>query len=414
MFENGESPNIDSVKIPSSIELIDHPNSIDLVKEDQEWLSSFGVNPDWQNDADKLELLRDAIRNGSLHLDKSISHDSYNTILGARLYFIEFVGISKKVIKDFQTTNPNIIPLDTFIKTQRVLYSLGLDNKKIINVAPRIIGLSSESIQEKITNLATLGLDPIKIVNAVPTILHYTPESIQEKITNLATLGLDPIKIVNMLPTILHYTHESIQEKMTNLATLGLDPIKIVNMTPAVIHYTSESMQAKINNLTSLGLDPKEIITTFPNVLCLSPKSVEKKVKFIQQSAKLLQWQYSAVDLIKVYPNVLAFNPQKLAILRRIAAHRLTSEAKSCNPSILSSKLTIPIEKYIIALANTNNKQSLSLSELSKMALKVTLDTADRKEKAIQYSTKTQDRIAKMYLKYAIDKPPKSNTNTDN
>ncbi len=382
MFENGKSPNIDSVKIPSSIELIDHPNSIDLVKEDQEWLSSFGVNPDWQNDADKLELLRDAIRNGSLHLDKSISHDSYNTILEARLYFIEFVGISKKVIKDFQTTNPNIIPLDTFIKTQRVLYSLGLDNKKIINVAPRIIGLSSESIQEKITNLATLGLDPIKIVN--------------------------------MLPTILHYTHESIQEKMTNLATLGLDPIKIVNMTPAVIHYTSESMQAKINNLTSLGLDPKEIITTFPNVLCLSPKSVEKKVKFIQQSAKLLQWQYSAVDLIKVYPNILAFNPQKLAILRRIAAHRLTSEAKSCNPSILSSKLTIPIEKYIIALANTNNKQSLSLSELSKMALKVTLDTADRKEKAIQYSTKTQDRIAKMYLKYAIDKPPKSNTNTDN
>ena len=382
MFENGKSPNIDSVKIPSSIELIDHPNGIDLVKEDQEWLSSFGVNPDWQNDADKLELLRDAIRNGSLHLDKSISHDSYNTILEARLYFIEFVGISKKVIKDFQTTNPNIIPLDTFIKTQRVLYSLGLDNKKIINVAPRIIGLSSESIQEKITNLATLGLDPIKIVN--------------------------------MLPTILHYTHESIQEKMTNLATLGLDPIKIVNMTPAVIHYTSESMQAKINNLTSLGLDPKEIITTFPNVLCLSPKSVEKKVKFIQQSAKLLQWQYSAVDLIKVYPNVLAFNPQKLAILRRIAAHRLTSEAKSCNPSILSSKLTIPIEKYIIALANTNNKQSLSLSELSKMALKVTLDTADRKEKAIQYSTKTQDRIAKMYLKYAIDKPPKSNTNTDN
>jgi hypothetical protein len=186
---------------------------------------------------------------------------------------------------------------------------------------------------------------------------------------------------------------------MSNLTALGLDAAKVVNTLPATIGYAPESVREKMSNLTALGLDAAKVVNASPAAISLAPESAREKIRFLRRSARLLKWQYTAEDLVNTYPALLGFNTNKLAILRRFAAHHVNSAARTSSPNTLRSNLIVPLEKYIIALSHHGDDQTYSLIELSKMARNIKLDSSQRKEQAIELAP-SLGRIGAMYLFY--------------
>jgi hypothetical protein len=120
---------------------------------------------------------------------------------------------------------------------------------------------------------------------------------------------------------------------------------------------------------------------------------------FLRRSARLLQWQNPAEELVNAFPALLGYSTKKLAILRHIAARHVDSTERTSIPFMLQSKLMVPLEKYIIALSRLEDDQVPSLSELSKKARSIKLDSLERKERASEIAP-SMGRIGTMYLGY--------------
>ncbi len=509
-----------------------------ITQEDHNWLSSFGVDDNCLNNGDFIEEINSYILEGSQKLGNPGNEELYQSIILARYKFFDFIGIGDEVLDIFKKSNPTLIPLDTFISTQRVLEShningskiiqtspfiiglapesveikinnlrnlgidackainsspvtlslapeyieakidtlnnlgidavktvnsfpnslglatesinvkvenlnaLGLNATKVINSCPAVLGYAPESIRTKIDNLNDLGIDVVKTVNSFPAVLGYAPESIRTKIENLREIGLDNIKVINMAPMVLGLTTESIKTKISNLKEFGLDGTKIVNYTPTILALATESIRAKIDNLNDLGIDAIKAINKFPTtlgyaqesvrlkyynlinlginatrvinsspmVLGLATESVNSKFRILDRTARLLKWEYSAQDLIEDFPMILGYNSKKIAILRRIMATHITDEENQIKPARLKSPLITPLEKYIIALHQTENNEKYTLRELSKLSERIKLPAQERREKALSITSDKQNlslgRIGLMYLDYR-NIPPK-------
>ena len=345
----------------------DNQDLLVLTPKDQDWLDSYGVDSAWQSDTALRQSLNELIELGSLRLYKSVNQDRWLDVVSARISFLNFVGIADDFIKEFQTNYPTITPLDTFISTQRVMHSLGLNAARVVNASQAAIGLAPESVREKMANLTALGLDAAQVVNAFPTAIGYAPESVRGKMANLTALGLDAARVVNALPAAIGYAPESVRGKMANLTALGLDAARVVNATPADIS--------------------------------LAPESVREKMLFLRSSARLLRWQNPAEELVNAFPALLGYSTKKLAILRHIAARHVDSTERTSSPFMLRSKLITPLEKYIIAISRLEDDQVLSLSELSREARNIKLDSLERKELASEIAP-SMGRIGTMYLDY--------------
>ena len=377
----------------------DNQDLLVLTPKDQDWLDSYGVDSAWQSDTALRQSLNELIELGSLRLYKSVNQDRWLDVVSARISFLNFVGIADDFIKEFQTNYPTITPLDTFISTQRVMHSLGLNAARVVNASQAAIGLAPESVREKMANLTALGLDAAQVVNAFPTAIGYAPESVREKMANLTALGLDAAQVVNAFPTAIGYAPESVRGKMANLTALGLDAARVVNALPAAIGYAPESVRGKMANLTALGLDAARVVNATPADISLAPESVREKMLFLRSSARLLRWQNPAEELVNAFPALLGYSTKKLAILRHIAARHVDSTERTSSPFMLRSKLITPLEKYIIAISRLEDDQVLSLSELSREARNIKLDSLERKELASEIAP-SMGRIGTMYLDY--------------
>ena len=312
-----------------------NPVLFELTFEDQDWLDSFGIDPAWQNDTALRQSLNELIAIGSLRPNKSVDQDRRQDIVSARIGFLKFIGLPDDLIDKFQSQCSTIIPLDTFISTQRVMHSLGLDGARMISMFPPAFGLA--------------------------------PESVREKMANFTSFGLDAARLVNKNPGAINLAQELVRENMANFTSLGLDAVRIVNKNARAIGY--------------------------------APESVHEKMLILRRSAKLLQWQYSAEELVNAYPALIGFNTRKLAILRRIAAYHVDSAERTSSPVKLTDKLIVPLEKYIIALSQLEDDQVLSLRELSKKARVIKLDSSERKKQASEIAP-SMGHIGTIYLAY--------------
>ena len=408
-----------------------------LTAEDQEWLSSYGVDPSWQDDQRLVEELTLLIATGSRRLDEPENQtiEAHTQIMTAREKFFRFVGVSDETLSFFmvESNHPTIIPLDTFIGTQRMfaqydlnaskvinkfpsalgyapetvkekldnLTTLGLNATKVINTKSSALGYAPETIKEKLDNLTTLGLDATKIINKFPQTIGLAPETIKEKIDNLTTLGLNTTKVINTHPGALGLAPETVKEKLDNLTALGLDAAKVINTSPSAIGLAPESVKAKIDNLSTLGLDATKVINKFSGTLSLAPETVKNKMKFLSRSTKLLQWEHSAQELVETFPSILGINIQKLRILRRIASHHINEASRSADPGVISNALYVPLEKYIIILSEQAKEDSkpFEIKSFINSAYRLELDATQRKQKALSVAPHL-GRIGVMYANY--------------
>jgi len=381
-------------------EVLPEHSTIELTLDDQSWLSSFGVGPYWQDDSTLTVELNELIRLGSEHIIEPDNGSQYQQIILAREKFFDFVGVDSETFETFRRAHPTIIPLDTFVSTQRLMNNLGLGAVKIINTVPAAIGYAPESVRAKVDNLTELGLDAVKIINTLPPAISYAPKSVRAKVDNLTELGLDAVKIINTVPAAISYAPKSVRAKVDNLTELGLDAVKIINALPAAIGLAPESVRAKVDNLTELGLDAVKIINTMPPAISYAPESVRAKVRFLERTVQFLQWGFTAKDLIEEYPAIIGFATKKLQILRRIAATHLTDDARNIQPKNLKSKLIIPIENYLLSI-QLDEQPPLDDGLLTD-ARRIKLDALTRREQAmILARTGKLGRIGTMYLDYA-------------
>ena len=159
-----------TINLPSEPEL-------QLIPADQAWLASFGVDPAWQNNPEIVSELSRVIITGSKRLDEPVNQtvEAHTEIMAAREQFMRFVGIPDETMRTFRVEKPTIIPLDTFIDSQRTLTELGLDAAKVINTHPAAIGYAAESVKAKFDNLTELGLNAAKVINTHPTAIGLAP-----------------------------------------------------------------------------------------------------------------------------------------------------------------------------------------------------------------------------------------------
>ncbi len=186
---------------------------------------------------------------------------------------------------------------------------------------------------------------------------------------------------------------------MDNYTALGIDAVKLVNAMPQAIGLAPESVREKMDNYTALGIDAVKLVNAMPSAIGYAPESVRNKIEFLRRSVKLLKWEYSPEQLVNTYPAILGFNTKKLSVLRRIAAVHLDLNARTVNPNTIRSSLIIPLEKYIIAISQLQEEQTIPLSKLFLKARNIKLDSSDRKELAVEVAP-SLGRIGVVYLDY--------------
>ena len=229
-------------------EVLPEHNTIELTLDDQSWLSSFGVDPSWQDDPTLAVELNELIRLGSEHINESDSESQYQQIILAREKFFDFVGVDSETFKTFCRATPTIIPLDTFVGTQRLMNTLGLDAVKIINTLPAAIGFAPESVRAKVDNLTELGLDAVKIINTLPAAIGLAPESVRAKVRFLE-------RTVKFLQW--EFTAKDIVEEYPAILSFSTKKLRILKRI-ATMHLTENARSITPRRLKSFLITPLE------------------------------------------------------------------------------------------------------------------------------------------------------------
>lgn len=383
-----------------STEQLLQPTETRLTEADQLWLARFGVDPSWQDNPEAVADINGLIELGSMHINGIESEASPLAIEEARERFMAFVGIENETITKLRINSPRLVPLDTFIQTQRTMYSAGLDGPRVVSLFPRVMGLAPESVSAKIDNLDTLGLDASKVINSQPSLISHAPESIELKFNVMDNLGLNATKVINGFPAVLTRSPKYIKQKVNFMEGLGLDAIKVINSQPSVISYAPESIEKRVKNLDKLGLDASKVIVGLPSILSKSEQTIHKRLNLIEGYARVLKWRGSAKDLVETYPAILAFDRKKLKVFARIAADHIFASERQAKSREVANALFVPLEQYIIALAEAPDLKS-NIVDLKNAARRNSSSREQRRREA-QKSAKSGQlgKIGMAYLSY--------------
>lgn len=411
---------------------------VELEPADQEWLAAFGVDSTWQTDNSLRHAVDATVRIGSHRLDGMGpgAGVSPQEVVAARKQFLEFLGIEQAVIDKALRLHPRLLPIATMIEAQREMHTLqinspkiaqrfpaifgysasnleesaasleamGLEASAVINAAPSIVGLSANQLADKLACLTEVGLDSEKVVGKNAAVLGQARPAIERKVRVLQEIGVDPVRAINSAPRILGYASETIRNRARNLDALGLDAATIIQKQPSALGFGKKAVKAKMDALEDLGLDPVRMISALPATLGYSSKSVSEKVRQLDESTRLLRWEYTTQELLEVFPSIIGYNSKKLAILSRIAGAYLSAANRSEPPESVRPALITPLEQYIIALTKGGIKPdgSLSIKELRNHALvHKELGREERRKQALgAAATGGLGRIGLMYIDY--------------
>lgn len=105
----------------------------------------------------------------------------------------------------------------------------------MIKKTPNILGISLQSMKEKLEDLCDLGFSYSEVINMTtnhPTLFNYTFTYIKDKINDIISLGLtmEEVKhIIKVFPSILGLSIENIKEKVEFYDSIGLHDLMIIN-----------------------------------------------------------------------------------------------------------------------------------------------------------------------------------------
>lgn len=350
------------MELPCSQEVSETENVLtrylreEIGENDAQWLAAYGFDV---GDVVTCMALRALVSEGS----QSIVADT-DRVLEARRVFFGALGL--QTVVDAPDVSDTIVPLNTFVCTQRLLGLLGVDVKRVTNAHPMLATYSYDSVLNKLEALIANNVNAIKMVNECPSLLGYAPQTIVFKMETFAKLGITAEAIENY-PTMLTYAADSMREKLATIEQFGISPTAIVNGCP--------------------------------NVLGLSPELVSMKIRFLQRTCCVLGWQHSAGELIERAPIILTYSLPKLQILRRLAAERLSISSRNASLSEVAEALRVPLEKYLLVDSNKSGVE-VDVSSFKRQAKRLKYNAPTRKKLAAERIGQL-GRVGRMYANYA-------------
>jgi hypothetical protein len=195
-----------------------------LSHEDRPWLEELGCAWPEVGQDEWLDSMNQIVEIGSEHLkttkriEGADSSRQLEIVAARELFFGYLTKISQKAINKLRTTSaPKLVPINTFIETQRVFRGSEISAAPIIEKYPYIINYGPELAKNKISGLESLSIN-VKTLATNPSIFSSSVETIESKLKNLEAAGLkDASKVVNACPTLLNLSIDSVQAKLRAL-----------------------------------------------------------------------------------------------------------------------------------------------------------------------------------------------------
>jgi len=127
------------------------PKILPVLSETEDaWLSDFGFDLSKLSDIRVTNELNSLVVKGSQRINNSGQDPLSSEIVGARVDFLNRIGMNSSSIARVKKSNTTLTPLNNFIDTLRVINSFGLDTGSVVNGHPETIGYGSKSVKEKI------------------------------------------------------------------------------------------------------------------------------------------------------------------------------------------------------------------------------------------------------------------------
>ncbi|CAN5195089.1 hypothetical protein BH09PAT3_BH09PAT3_2990 [soil metagenome] len=356
---------------------------------DGQWMSDLAGEG---LDEAAIARVNDIIALGSINMNFDADPVTLQAVNRARdVFFIDTLHLDQptnplySAYTIFRENTPNGIPLETFISSQRLLQTRGIDIVRVLTHRPFLFAISPQKLNDNLGLLDEFGIDVSSSVNRNPALLSYNHESLrriwetlhasglgrqapfilaepartlkpehlqsrisllqsrgldvpkiigkQSSILNIGTvelakrfqtleeLGLDVHKVVSAMPPILCLKPESFAAKIATLRSAGLDPIRVINTVPALIGLAPEAITRKVTLLSEHGIEPATV-NAMPGLLCLAETTIINRLRVITLGLTALGSKHTAAELIELYPAVLACATNKLlATARFVAEH---------------------------------------------------------------------------------------------
>lgn len=394
---NGEK----SGNVPTSMNLYgavtsEALNAIDreakLTVDDVAWLKQFQVDPnvEWLANANSLivtgsrtintgqgenvvALLR---RSEAGEILGEIETNVVGIVSARREFLASLKGLSTDSLLKLATERPTLIPLNTFVSTQRILHNAGLNGAKIINSRPSSIRIGPIKAKARIENAASLGLDPAKIFNEYAGSFSLAPKTFADRYNHFVALGLNARKIVNDHSVAIGYAQESVTNMYNNLATQGIDPVKALDAFAESLGLSIDTYNDRFNNFITLGLDAKKLLNKHSVAIGYTKESIGEKFDTFNY------FGLSPIVIIDKQPSVIGSAPEtvmlKILLLERTGhwetIRGLWNAGKSLN------LLVLPFESLAISWALNPAEFTPQVKRIRHQMLNIGLaNTADRK-----------------------------------
>lgn len=277
--------------------------------QDRALLEAWGCEWPSSDEAAWLDEVNQLVARGSVWIKQAgeIGSEARNEVLQAREAFFDRLTALDQATRDELKDHAFwTMPLDTVIRTQRVLFDGGLDVVSIVNANPDVLGYAPEAVGEKLACLTDLGFDAQSVVNAYPTVLNFAPQSVRAKADNLTALGLKATEVISRCPAILTYSPQTVAAKLATLTNHGLNATRAVNQLPQLLNLLAETITSRINDLAERGINATKVVNTNPVVLGFAPASIVEKLDTI---ASL---DIDAVKAVNAAPVLLSVAPETL------------------------------------------------------------------------------------------------------
>ena len=162
------------------------PKILPVLSETEDaWLSDFGFDLSKLSDIRVTNELNSLVVKGSQRIKNSGQDPLSSEIVGARVDFLNRIGMNSSSIARVKKSNTTLTPLNNFIDTLRVINSFGIDTGSVVNGHPETIGYGSKSVKEKIrlidgySRVLKWGGNSHELIESTPNILGIKVERLQ-------------------------------------------------------------------------------------------------------------------------------------------------------------------------------------------------------------------------------------------
>lgn len=318
---------------------------------DMGWITNLAGHDDID-----IDRVRQLAVIGSLTLKKGYD-ERKDTILSAREnFFEEVLGFGDenhpgyKTYQKFKSTRPQLIPISSFAKTQKLLLDEGLDPLYVFKFCERAMSLGFEGLTERFGSVRDLGLDVKATFKNAPWSLTASPERIQNVFSTIDSFdGLDAKKVLRRHPKLITTNPEKTKERIEFLlaqgitagainscssmlaATLehmqnrieyfnakGLDASRVISWNGYAMNGSEELYEERIQAISEMGLDPIRVIRANPNLLNADPALVRSKLLVIKSILRYYGASASAENVANSQPMLLTRNKDKMRSVVRI------------------------------------------------------------------------------------------------